>query len=244
MRNGATFAVTETMAYASATVGNNDALSLKGAAAGRFVQNNDGRVYRVASALASGTLATPIDGLTNTDMGLGAGLALGAFNGSATIDDLAIAALDDGTAAGVNNGGALNIGDDGAVFLLLDASNTLPALPISGVGATTARSGGWLGAPLNPTGVGAALAFGDADNDGLEELFFIEPGFDHMYVIRGAATPSTSPDITFTGIGYVGAAASLGSPGTFLFGDITGDSYSDWVFIEGGNQFGLLGIDR
>ena len=227
-------------------------------AAGAFVQNNDGRVYRVAINQASGALTNPINGIQDSDMGFGEVLALGRFNDAAAADDLAITALDPGTAAGVNNGHPIAATfDDGAVFVILDGDNpaTLPA-PISGVGATTLRSGGLGGTDLAPTAVGAKLAFGDVNGDGLEELFFSETGFDRIYLILGAATPATTPDITFWGVTFddssVPGPLGLGQPdggslmetGTFLFGDITGDTQVDWLFLDEEINFGFAGFAR
>lgn len=219
------------------------------------VQNNDGRVYRVATNQASGALTNPINGIQDSDMGFGEVLALGAFNDAAAADDLAVTALDPGTAAGVNDGHPIAAGaDDGAVFVILDGDNpaTLPA-PISDVGATTLRSGGLGGTDLAPTAVGAKLAFGDVNGDGLEELFFSETGFDRIYLILGAGTPADSPDITFWGVTFEDAStAPLGQPdggslvetGTFLFGDVTGDTRVDWLFLDAEINFGFAGFER
>jgi hypothetical protein len=224
-------------------------------AAGAFVQNNDGRVYRVAINQASGALTNPINGIQDSDMGFGEVLALGGFNDAAAADDLAVTALDPGTAAGVNDGHPIAAGaDDGAVFVILDGDTpaTLPA-PISGVGATTLRSGGLGGTDLAPTAVGAKLAFGDVNGDGLEELFFSETGFDRIYLILGAGTPADSPDITFWGVTFDDSStAPLGQPdggslmetGTFLFGDITGDTRVDWLFLDEEINFGFAGFER
>jgi hypothetical protein len=215
-------------------------------------QNHDGRVYRVATNQASGVLTNPINGIQDSNMGLGEVLALGAFNDAGAADDLAITALDPGTAAGVNNGHPIAAGDDdGAVFVILDGATpaVLPA-PIADVGATTLRSGGFDGTDLDPTAVGSKLAFGDINGDGLEELFFTEPGFDHIYMILGAGTPSTSPDITFTGVVFRDSTHampngySLEDTGTFLIGDITGDTQVDWLFLDAEVNFGFAGFAR
>ena len=208
-------------------------------------QNADGVVYLVAFNQAAGALTTPIAGTANSDMGFGARLAMGAFNAAASANDLAVAANDPGTVPGVTN--------DGAVFVLMDGSTTLPTSPITDVGATTLRSGGYGGTDLTPTGVGRHIGFGDVNGDGLEELFFSEPGFDRIYMIKGAATPATKPDITFVGVVFDDSSTppmgepsggSLGNTGTFLFGDVNGDTETDWLFLDTTINFGFAGFER
>ncbi|MCK4341410.1 MAG: FG-GAP repeat protein [Phycisphaerae bacterium] len=208
--------------------------------AGDWVLNLDGVVYRVAQGAAEGTLpaAGAIYGTTNSNMGLGTALALGMHNGTTAADDLAIGAFDDGTATGVNDGVAFAGGDDGAVFVLLDGSNTLGTALTAG--AATLRSGGLGGDDLPPTSLGDSIAFGDINGDGLDDLLFTEPGFDRIYGIFGATTPVSVPEITFFG---VNVDASLGTNGTFLFGDVTGDTFDDWLFINGVDHFGFLGTE-
>ena len=207
-------------------------------AGGVFTLTQDGVVYRVAKAAAEGTLATAaaIKGTTNSNMGLGTVLAIGKYNGTTTADDLAIGARDAGTAAGATG--------DGAVFVLY---NVVPAGPTTlgtalPVGAATLRGGGFVGPDVTVTNVGDSIAFGDVNGDGYDDLLFTEPGFDRVYIIFGAATPATTPTITFYGV-QLSRDLPVGT-GTFLFGDITADSYADWVFLNGADNFGFFGIQR
>lgn len=236
-RFGAADGDTRNIDVADTMVGvGNDVVDL-GSGAGTFVQNNDGVVYRVASGAASGVLANAILGTTNSNMGIGWRLALGKINGS-TVDDLVISALDSGAAAGTTL--------DGAVFLLLDGSNSFSAAVQANVGANTARSGGVGGANLTPTLVGDAVAVGDVNGDGLDEVFFTEPGFDHIYMHRGAASPSATPNLTVSGVNFDNSLDNTpgNGTGTFLFGDINGDGNADWVFIDTSRVFGFAGVQR
>lgn len=223
------------------------ASSMGGVAGGNFNYSLDGIVYRIAINTASGTVSGPITGTQNSGMGLGAELAKGDINGGGT-DDLLIAACDSGADAGVSNGDQFIVAgaDDGAVFFVWDATTALVA--ITGVGANTALAPA--GGTVAATAVGAAVAIADVNDDGLAEAFFTEPGFDHIYMITGAAAPATTPNRTFTGVtfnntpGAAPAGGSLAETGTFLFGDITGDTYLDWVYLSGNLNFGFAGFDR
>ncbi len=229
--------------------------STLGAGTGTFINNEDGVVYFVAANAASGALASPIKGTKNSDMGLGANVAIGTITGG-TLPDIVIAAMDDGSALGVRGShGALapvitDGADDGAVFIVPGGTTTLPAA-ITGVGAQSGLIDG-LGT-ITPTAVGAKLGVGDVNGDGKAEVFFTEPGFDHIYMIKGAATPATTPDITFWGVTFndesvpplgLPDGGELAEPGTFLFGDITGDNEVDWLFLTGNINFGFAGFDR
>jgi hypothetical protein len=212
--------------------------------------SEDGIVYRIANGAASGTLADPINGTLNSDMGLGAALAYGDVNGSAGgVDDLVVSALDSGDALGENDGfnsDGVSDDDDGAVFVVLDGATTLPAA-VGDVGANTLGNPG--DPPITNTSVGCHVAARDVNGDGLAEVLFTEPGFDRIHVIKGAATPSTSPNITFWGIIFDDSLmnddpATLPAGGVFLFGDITGDTQDDWLFLDSRNAFGFAGFDR
>ncbi len=213
---------------------------------GAFTQNMDGIVYTVAANTASGSLATAIKGTANSDMGLGATLAMGNVNGTGA-SDLVIGALDSGAALGVNDGLAFGLGDDGAVFIVYDGATTLPAA-ITGVGASTGDAAA--ASSVGPTALGAVLGVGDVNGDDLDDVFFAEPGFDRIFMIKGAATPATTPDMTFTGVTFDDATTtapdggSLAGAGTFLFGDINGDTHADWLFLDNDVNFGLAGFDR
>ncbi len=210
-----------------------------------FTQNMDGIVYTVAANTASGTLATAITGTTNSNMGLGATLALGNINGAGS-SDLVIGALDSGAALGVNDGLPFDGADDGAVFIVYDGATAMSAA-ITGVGASTGDAAG--ASTIVPTAAGAVLGIGDVNGDGLGDVFFAEPGFDRIFMIKGAATPATSPDMTFAGVTFDDATTtpdggSLATAGTFLFGDINGDTHADWLFLDNDVNFGLAGFDR
>ena len=79
------------------------------------------------------------------------------------------------------------VATDGAVVLAINSAN--PTL-VTGVGA--------VGSALQ---VGNALQVGDVTNDGLDDVLFTEPGSattatNKLYVIKGAATPTTTPNVT------------------------------------------------
>lgn len=217
--------------------------AIVGAAA--FTRVNDGVVYRVAKATASGALTNPIYGTTNSDMGLGLRVALGMYNNNTgEADDLAVTAMDDGTDAGVNG--------DGAVFLLYNGSNDFAtATKITDVGAATLGSAGFGGTDLGTTNVGYHLAFGDVNGDNYEDLFFTEAGFDRVYMIKGAATPATKPDLTCIGVVFDDESTittphggSMATTGSLLIGDINGDTQADWLFLDQDLHFGFAGFDR
>ena len=212
-----------------------------------YTQHYDGIVYVVAADTSSGALTEPIKGTQNTSMGLGAELAKGDINGSGD-DDLLIAALDSGDGLGVNNGNEyIDEGDDdGAVFFVWGGTTDL--VPITGVGANTGLAP--VNSSIDQTAIGARVAVYDVTGDGLDDAFFIEPGFDRIYMILGAADPATTPDITFTGVTFSDnppsqpAGGSLEETGTFLFGDITGDTEVDWLYLDTEINFGFAGFTR
>jgi hypothetical protein len=214
---------------------------------GGYTQNYDGIVYVVAADTDSGAVAEPIKGVQNTSMGLGAEVAKGNINGEGD-DDLLIGALDSGDGLGVNDGNPfIESGvDDGAVFFVFGGTTDL--VPITGIGADTGLAP--VASSIVPTAVGARLGVYDVTGDGLDDAFFIEPGFDHVYLILGAANPATTPDITFTGVTFQDntpsqpAGSSLADVGTFLFGDLTGDEEVDWLFLDGNVNFGFAGFAR
>jgi hypothetical protein len=96
--------------------------------------------------------------------------------------------------------------------------------------------------------VGASIALGDINGDGKDEAFFTEPGFDRIYMIKGATTPATKPDYTFFGVTFLDATilepagGSLRTVGSFLIGDITGDTEVDWLFLDSDVNFGFAGF--
>lgn len=214
-----------------------------------YTQHYDGIAYVVAADAPSATLSNPILGTKNTSMGLGAEVAKGNINGTGG-DDLLIAALDSGDDLGVNDGDEFIQAnqDDGAVFFVWGGTTAL--VPITGVGADTALAPAAPNSTIQPTAVGARLGVYDVDGDGFDDAFFTEPGFDHIYMIRGAATPATTPSITFTGVTFDDntddepEGNSLLNQGTFLFGDITGDTELDWLFLDSGINFGFVGFER
>ncbi len=214
---------------------------------GAFTQNMDGIAYFVTADTASAVLSSPINGTQNSNMGLGAVIAEGDINGDGN-DDLLIAALDAGDGLGVHDANAFleESVDDGAVFFVFGGTTTL--VPITGVGADTALAPA--ASTIDQTAVGASLGVFDVNGDSRAEAFFTEPGFDHVYLIMGAATPATTPNITFTGVTFdddtptVPEGGSLPDQGTFLFGDITGDAELDWLFLEPNVNFGFAGFAR
>ncbi len=203
------------------------------AIAATITQNADGIVYRVATATPSGTLTDGIAGTANTNMGLGSNLALGKINDASatTTDDLVISALDSGDPNGVPG--------DGAVFISYDGDPNLTR--ITGIGANSLGTGGWGGTDLPATGVGSTIGAADVNGDNLAEVFITEPGFDRIYMIKGAAGKPSAPDLTLIGVVF---NIDLSSTGTFLFGDITGDTQTDWVFLNPTLNIGFCGFAR
>lgn len=236
-RFGAADGDSRAITAAETMAGAGNALVDFGGGAGTFVQNNDGVAYRVAAGAASGVLTNAIVGTTNSNMGLGWRLALGNIN-DATVDDLVLAALDGGAAAGTTL--------DGGVFLLLNGSNSFAAAVQANLGANSIRSGGIGGTDLTPTLVGDAVALGDVNGDGLDEVLFTEPGFDRIYMHRGAASPSATPNLTISGVNFDSTLDNnpANGTGTFLFGDVNGDGNDDWVFIDSGRALGFAGVQR
>ncbi|MBN2447537.1 MAG: FG-GAP repeat protein [Phycisphaerae bacterium] len=226
---------TRAMTIATTMTGTNNFIGARA-----FTQDADGVVYRLAAATASGTLANPIVGTPDSDMGLGTAVAIGNLDDTTTFDDLAIAASDAGDAWGVNG--------DGAVFLLLNGSNDFAANAVRAqVGVSSLYTGGFgLGtADHAATGVGSALAMGDVNDDGYCDVLYTEPGFDRIYLHLGATTVSDTPDVTFIGVTFAATGGgSLGAAGSFLFGDITGDTENDWIYLDGTDNFGFAGFER
>lgn len=209
--------------------------------------NNDGVIYRVADGSTTALLADAVSGTLNSDMGFGAEIAMGEIDGDG-VHDHAVSALDSGDPTATNDGFAddsVSRDDDGGVFLLLAGTATLPSPITAGdsTGDAPAASG------ISPTSVGRHVGIGDIDGDSLAETFFTEPGFDRLHVILGAATPSTTPDLFFEGVVFDNSVSgddpgAFGPGGDFLFGDITGDTESDWLLLDSALNLGLAGFAR
>ncbi len=196
-----------------------------------FEVARDGVVYRQGA----GVLAGQTRGTLNSNMGFGAALAKGSINAAGVGDDLVVGALDSGEANGRNDGLPFNLGDDGAVFVLLDGATTLTTKATPG--ANTLRIPADANVP--PTAVGRHVAIAPTG-----DVLYTEPGFGRIYLHKSAAF-STSPSITFVGVvfGQSGASPSIEiGNGSFLFGDITGDGLSDWVFFDDALAFGFAGV--
>jgi hypothetical protein len=241
-----TLILTSVFTALDATVRGADTLTATFGTVGTFSTgtfSRDGIVYFVAKDTASGTaLTNPIKGIMNSDMGLGRALAIGDMDGTGTTPDILMAAMDDGSALAVNDHSTVF---DGAVFYALNGATTLTA--ITNVGEDTGLAPSTTTTVASPR-VGASIALGDINGDGKDEAFFTEPGFDRIYMIKGATTPATKPDYTFFGVTFLDATilepagGSLRTVGSFLIGDITGDTEVDWLFLDSDVNFGFAGF--
>lgn len=235
--------------YSVATAGIGEARSVRlngndiSALTDVFRLARDGVVYRQNGAALTGETR----GTAASDMGFGATLAKGSINATNTGDDLVVGALDSGAAAGRNDGAdfdnvdgfgadAFDNGDDGAVFVLLDGATTIPAKTTPGFDSLGKQIGNQNPTLIPQTAVGRHVAVASNGN-----VYYSEPGFGRIYLHQSSAF-GASPNNTFAGV--VPSDATNFADGAFVFGDITGDTFGDWLFFDDSIVFGFAGIER